>query len=78
MSTYTKAKADLERAMRAAGRLEREAIASNRVRPAAITVMQPYAWLIAHAPLWPTGRPLWMAVAWAAVVDGNWEVSLAT
>ncbi|MCA9712110.1 MAG: hypothetical protein KDK70_40110 [Myxococcales bacterium] len=55
MSTYTKAKADLERAMRAAGRLEREAIASNRVRPAAITVMQPYAWLIAHAPLWPRG-----------------------
>jgi len=53
MSTYAKAKADLERAMRAAGRLEREAFASNPVRPAAITVMQPYAWLIAHAPLWP-------------------------
>lgn len=53
MSTYAKAKADLERAMRAAGRLEREAFASNPMRPAAITVMQPYAWLIAHAPLWP-------------------------
>ena len=39
MSTYAKAKADLERAMRAAGRLEREAIASNWVRPVAIILM---------------------------------------
>lgn len=50
MSRYAQAKAELERALVIP---EASRGAEKPVRYAAISVMQPWAWLIAHAPEWP-------------------------
>ena len=56
MNRWARAKATLERALVGApGRGQLGLEFEAPVRFAAITVMQPWAWLIAHAPKWPAG-----------------------